>query len=116
MAGYWGDFRIMNPLILMACAGQEITSYPLLVVSGAGTSSVNSQYYYIGLFNNKPSYNGWNPQTNAIAIVWSGIQWQIITTGQVIQYYSNDDVATPDLVTTWIADSGSPPVPTVAIL
>jgi|14BtaG_2_1085337.scaffolds.fasta_scaffold12718_3 hypothetical protein len=82
-----------------------------ITVSGAGSSAVNSdQYVQTNTFNGKPYYTD---GTKFIQWVSSGTpQWQIDTL-----YYSTDDVATPDLVTTWLqieGIGGSLPVPSVS--
>jgi hypothetical protein len=49
-----------------------------------------------------------------LLIRWSGTQWLLEDVGEDLLYYSSDDVATPDLVTTWEADNGDEPVPVVS--
>lgn len=82
-----------------------------ITVSGAGSSGVNSdQYVQTNTVNGKPYYTD-----GAKFIQWISAgtpQWQIGTS-----YYSTDDVATPDLVTTWLpieGIGGSLPVPSVS--
>lgn len=82
-----------------------------MVVSGAGTSAANGTYAYADLAFSKPRYvNGSNQ------ILWFGLGfdvWAIFVAGSSV-YESTDNVATPDLVTTWAAVSpGIAPVPTV---
>ena len=79
-----------------------------IIVSGAGTSAVNGTYTESGTFGGRPKYVYDN-----YVLVWSS-GWVIGTSDYVTAYYvSNDNVATPDLCTTWEVFDGEPPVPTV---
>ena len=85
-----------------------------IIVSGAGTTAVNGTYAVIGEEGGKPVYA--NNANSDIAIGWDGGEkkWLIMNLSTyVIYYYSSDDVATPDLCTTWEVIDGEPPVPTV---
>ena len=80
-----------------------------MIVSGAGTSAVNGTYVESGTFEGRPKY----VYDNYI-ILWDSSAWVIGTSDYVTAYYySNEDVATPDLCTTWKVADGEPPVPTV---
>lgn len=85
-----------------------------IIVSGAGTASVNGNYTENGTEDGKPVYflNGGGINDK---IAWSStfLQWSILN-GPLQMYLSVDNVATPDLATTWEIDEGSLPVPTVA--
>lgn len=83
---------------------------PIQILSGAGTVAANGQWYYKGDFNNRPSYRKADDALSDLA--WTGTLWVIVTAGAT-QYHSSDDVATPDLVTTWVNVGGSLPVPSV---
>jgi len=83
-----------------------------IIVSGAGSSEVNGTYVDTGeLSGNRPVY-----ENNANSdIQLDGLMiWVIVnvSTG-FVYYFSNDNVATPDLCTTWEVYDGEPPVPTV---
>ena len=83
-----------------------------IIVSGAGATEVNGTYAESGEEGGKPLYAKANSD---IVIGWdsSGV-WVIGTSDYVTAYYySSDDVATPDLCTTWEVNEGEPPVPTV---
>ena len=85
-----------------------------IIVSGAGSSEVNGTYVDTGeLSGNKPVYA--NNANSDIVIAWDQGAWLIVKVStQFIYYYSSDDVATPDLCTTWeVANDGELPVPTV---
>ncbi len=86
-----------------------------ILVSGAGTGSVNNNYVESGTTAGKPSYTV--PGTS-LFIQWNAAaqNWQI-GDGAYSRYFSDDDVATPDLVTTWEAYSGYGvlPVPSVSV-
>lgn len=85
-----------------------------VVVSGAGITDVNGTWKPYGDFNGKTAYYAdWYIGDEWSEISWQSSQWQIWYNGNLI-YYSTDDVATPDLVTTWvIGDAGIAPLPTV---
>lgn len=82
-----------------------------IIVSGAGSTEVNGTYAVIGEEGGKPIY-----ANNDIYIIW--IEWiegWILgnVSNNFIYYVSIDDVATPDLCTTWEVYDGEPPAPTV---
>ena len=82
-----------------------------IIVSGAGSSEVNGTYVESGTTNYKPFY-----VYGDYVIMWNGLEiaWVILhSDGYPTYYYSSDDVATPDLCTTWVVNKGEPPVPTV---
>ena len=82
-----------------------------MIVSGAGSTEVNGTYAVIGEEGGKPLYA--NNANSDIQIGWVGA-WFIVKLSTQFQYYfSDDDVATPDLCTTWEVADGEPPVPTV---
>ena len=79
-----------------------------IIVSGAGSSEVNGTYVESGTFEGRPKYVYDN-----YVLVWSSV-WVIGTSDYVNAYYiSKNNVATPDLCTTWEVYDGEPPVPTV---
>lgn len=84
-----------------------------IIVSGAGSTEVNGTYAVIGEEGGKPLYA--NNANSDIQIVWGGDgAWFIANMSTFVMYYlSEDDVATPDLCTTWKVADGEPPVPTV---
>ena len=82
-----------------------------VTVSGAGTSEANGTYTYAGEAYGKPYYT-----SNVNMIYWFGLSFNIwvIATNAGGVYQSSEDVATPNLVTTWLRlGAGSAPVPTV---
>ena len=84
-----------------------------IIVSGAGSTEVNGTYVDTGqLSGNRPVYV--NNANSDIGIVWDSGAWMIMNPStRVIYYYSSNNVATPDLCTTWEVYSGESPVPTV---
>ena len=83
-----------------------------IIVSGAGSSEVNGTYAVVDEAGEKPAYA--NNANSDIVIGWAdGVWWIMNSSTQVIYYFSEDDVATPDLCTTWEVHEGKPPVPTV---
>ena len=85
--------------------------HPSIIVAGAGTSAINGVYVYSGEEGGKHSYLKGN-----ISITWNvtfsvWVIYDFDTTSN--RYYSSDDVATPDLCTTWTQNDGDLPVPTV---
>ena len=85
-----------------------------IIVSGAGSSEVNGTYAVVDEGGEKPVYA--NNANSDIQIGWNGAweKWIIVNMSTfVIYYFSEDDVATPDLCTTWEVYDGEPPAPTV---
>jgi hypothetical protein len=78
-----------------------------MIVSGAGTAAVNGTYAPDGMLGGKPKF-----AVGLSLIRWGNDEWQITYDGDA-EYRSPDDVATPDLVTTWLEVGGPLPVPTV---
>lgn len=88
--------------------------YPPMIVTGAGTEAANGTYAYADDVTYRPKYvQGVN------AIYWTGTEWVIYDDNMGLNWYtSEDDVATPDLVTTWVntePSTGDLPVPTVTV-
>ena len=83
-----------------------------IIVSGTGSTEVNGTYAVVDEAGEKPAYA--NNANSDIVIGWDGSAWLIMNSStQVIYYYSSNNVATPDLCTTWEVAYGEPPVPTV---
>jgi len=85
-----------------------------MIVSGAGSTAVNGIYAPDGTNDGKAKYRG-IVKTDA-TIGWNdGLnQWLIEESDEFgTNYYSTNDVATPDLVTEWQIDNGDLPAPTV---
>jgi hypothetical protein len=82
-----------------------------ICVSDAGSSIVNGTYTFVGIVDGKNSYSNENN-----FIVWEpgfGGFWFIKNIG-TSYYFSSDNVATPDLVTTWeLTGPGQNPLPIV---
>ena len=88
-----------------------IPEYPAnMLVSGAGTEIVNGLYAYLTMFFADPMFG-----KDGITLWRYDDRWVIRpVTGSGEYYYSYDDVASPDLVTTWIVgDLGAAPPPDV---
>lgn len=94
------------------CGGR--TGNTVIVVTGAGSIAVNGNYTARGTSSGKPYYNleTYPDNISQYSIYWDGVNW-IITDITDSVYYAAESVATPDLVTTWIQDTGLAPVPTV---
>ncbi len=89
-----------------------------IVVSGAGTVAVNGTYILDGTYNGKSKYvKDDNPDMILRwSCDWACDGWNIIDVMMFnTYYYSEDDVATPDLATTWQRGFGSNPVPTIEV-
>jgi hypothetical protein len=80
-----------------------------MAVFGAGSIQMNGVYTRDGQRSGKPYYITHDDMNS---FVWENGEWYLIYDGD-IQYRSNEDVATPDLVTSWTTDFGSPPLPVV---
>jgi len=87
-----------------------------IVVSGAGTDDVDADYLPISFQNGKQAYIKKNASFQDERIEWNGSEWEIFFEDfpNSVSYFSTDDVATPDLVTTWqVGTNGEAPIPTV---
>ena len=102
----------LTPSRTLVCDSASGGAYPDIIVSGAGTSDANGTYSYVMEFSGRPLY-----ENDDNRIWWTDNKWTIINAFEIgNRYESTDDVATPDLVTTWtVGDDGSLPVPTVTI-
>ena len=102
----------------------EITSQAesgTILVSGAGTASLNGVYRPVGVNNEKTSYaliggsNGEGIEWQSGAPIALGTiyepHWRMFDNHHPTAYYSLDDVATPDLATTWQIEDGAAPAP-----
>jgi hypothetical protein len=78
-----------------------------MIVSGAGSVEANDTYAPDGTANGKARY-----VNNTTTISWDGSNWLISSSGLPL-YSSDQDVATPDLVTVWDSVIGIAPAPTV---
>lgn len=97
--------RVTRPLI--AKDGSDYYNVPdAMVVEGAGTDAVNGVYFRDGDSGGKPRYTLVGGTTGIDAIYWSGSSW-FIEYDLIGLYYSGDDVATPDLVVTWVSSAGN---------
>ena len=87
-----------------------------IVVEGAGTVAANVIYFKDGDNAGKDSYSKVGSFTGVDSVTWSAspAEWHILVSSSVV-YNSADDVATPDLATTWNIDTGDAPVPTVRV-
>mgnify|MGYP001179653400 CR=1 FL=1 len=101
------DFEVVLPNDAETVTGAVTGA---VTVSGAGLDEVNGGYVEAGVINGRHYYTYGDYQ-----ILWNGTAWLIYCPSQSIyQYGSLDNVATPDLCTTWLAQSGVPlPLPTV---
>jgi hypothetical protein len=84
-----------------------------IIVSGAGTGHANGHYLQSGISNGKPYYEKTGNQDPLI--LWVQDAWRIYDSidNEENWYFSTEDVATPDLVTSWDVDQGSSPAPAV---
>jgi hypothetical protein len=62
----------------------------------------NNNPLYAGIWERNGTANGRPAYGDALQVLWTGAAWEFDT-----YWYSTDDVATPDLVTTWLANPGS---------
>lgn len=84
-------------------------------VTVAGTVAARGIYTYRGQNNGKGYYNltSFADSTSNSAGVWTGSEWQITSDAGARLYYSTEDVDYIWQVTTWVADAGSAPLPSV---
>jgi len=84
-----------------------------IIVSGAGNAAANGTYIFYGYFDNKPYYKC-NETGSWLIWGFNDSSWEINNDFIDTLYCSYDDVATPDLCTTWeLGVSGVLPLPTV---
>lgn len=94
--------------------GLATVEYNAVVVSGAGTATVNGTYTVTGEAAGRPYYNlSGSSAADQNAIAWGGSNWNIWGAGLETMYGSTDDVALPWQVTTWTGEDGGPPMPTL---
>jgi len=80
-----------------------------MVVTGTLSPDVAGTYLYMGDTEGKPLYRV-DGDPDGYLIGWDGSAWYLGNTGM---FYSTQNVATPDLVTAWVAVGGAAGVPTV---
>lgn len=95
--------------------------YPRISVQMGGSAEVNGIYYYIGMYDSKPLYRKRVGIGTLPYIIWDAADstWYISgrgdEDGEIVKgayYSSSEDVATPELVTTWTVEkAGSAPAP-----
>lgn len=97
-------FTFSDPAFSAACAVQGGGSDPTdnRVLSGWSTDSqdVNGSYAYAGLSSGKPSYS-----LSVVLVFWNGSQWVVRYDGDPY-WTSSENVATPELVTSWTPVEG----------
>lgn len=115
---WWLKYKVLRALGLAAAP-------TAMLIAGGGLAGANGTITRNGSFNGRPYYGDTAAQSGVAAasgqgtaILWNGSGWRIysiIGPFYTIVYSSDEDVATPDLVTVWDALS-SPPAPTVTIV
>lgn len=78
----------------------EVTN--TLNLSGWGDSVLNGSYHIVDIYEGKNRYIDNTLLDYTHFIVWQSGQWKIGVSGGAVKWVSNDDVLTPDLVTTWV--------------
>jgi len=81
-----------------------------IVVAGASTPAVNGTYTLAGTMYGKPFYV--LDTSSLFTVFWSSSAWCVQSnptsaSGAFVYYTSSDDVATPDLATTWTEGFGT---------
>jgi hypothetical protein len=100
---YVGNTDVVGDLV-----AYEEDDTSVMVMAGFGTEAVNGTYPYLFTMNGRPQYAKATQR-----VYWRGTKWLIEETGADDYYESTDDVATPNLVTTWTTVTGSLPIGTV---
>jgi hypothetical protein len=108
--GYLSD-RLSN--VVSQAIVATTTETGNMIVASAGTAAVNGIYLPAGTRNGKTIYTKNGTDTLSSAVYWAGSQWVITDAFEVAQYFSSNNVATPNLVNTWIVAFGTNPVPAV---
>lgn len=86
-----------------------------IIVAGAGSTEVNGTYVENGTVNERPLFI-MSGESSYPRIYWASSAWNIAFANlKAFTFYkSTDDVATPNLCTTWsVNGNGQTPVPTV---
>lgn len=95
---------------------KDAMQYPLLVLSGAGSSQVNGKYFKNGMsFANGKEYPSYSAINGEHKISFDSIEnvWNVVTSNwQTVFYIGTGE--TPN-VATWSAIDGTMPVPTVEV-
>lgn len=81
---------------------------PYLTVAGFGVTEINGRYDLFNILNGKPQYF-----FGAHQIYWDVSVWKIMLNGTGTVYVSSQDVATPDLITSWDIYISTPPAGTI---
>lgn len=103
--------------------GEECCTIGFTLTSGSVTDTYTEQF----TLNGRPVYvrNGYEDTANASNLVWCvvwtddggiGFGWHVSNLTLDVLYFSDEDVPTPDLVSTWIAveSGGEEPVPVIS--
>lgn len=85
----------------------ELVSGNLMLVAGAGSAWANGYYLESGTNSGRPQYL----RGTVGYLQWTGSNWMVHDGAEY--YVGVEDVATPDLVTTWNALTADAPAPTV---
>jgi hypothetical protein len=96
------------PTILGVGEGLIMKNQPYITVAGFGLTIINGEYYQVGSINGKPQYF-----KDLHWIYWDGSNWKIMQNGTGTAYVSSQDVATPDLITSWDIYISTPPAGTI---
>lgn len=102
-------FKADFPTGMLDPSAQFLALQNDIVISGAGTAAVNLTTGYFKQTDRRPEH-----RLGDIAVRWvaESSVWRVYE-GGTVRYYSEDDVATADLVTAWQLDDADSPVPTV---
>jgi hypothetical protein len=85
-----------------------------LTLTGWGDSVLNGAYHIVDTYEGKPRYIDNTLLDYTHFIVWQSGQWKIGVSGGIVKWTSSEDVATPDLVTTWtVFGTGTAPAGTI---
>lgn len=68
---------------------------------------------YVGLFNERPYYSDTGLDDSFVTLLWNGTHWQANIDGTGNIWLSADDVARPDLATTWTTGGDATGTPVV---
>jgi len=91
---------------------EEIDVTGALTSDGSTPIVINLPLAYNGISNSKPVY--YDPG-DGNAIEWSGTYWAFITSAPAAEWRSSENVATPDLVTTWTPQGSATGTPVVTL-
>ena len=109
--------KVMRDIIRLFVTTPAVGTSAVLI-AGCGSASFNGIYAKRGSKNGRPAYEHTDVENGTIDLYWNDSEWVLFFTSDsgisvlAAAYSSSDDVATPDLTTTWVDVTSTAPGPT----